>query len=51
MQIVSTDINALIQRDLLESELEKQKAITEYIAMMADVEIPIEEEENYEQNV
>lgn len=35
----------------LNADLERQKAITEYVAMMADVEIPIEEDAVYEQDV
>ena len=34
-----------------EAQVETNKAIIDYIAMMADVEIPVEEDDNYELDV
>lgn len=47
---VKTSIQEERKQEALAADLEKQKALTEYVAMMADVDLPTEEKEteNYE---
>lgn len=39
------DVRESRLRENMAADLERQKALTEYVAMMADVELPTEEEE------
>nr|DAJ90900.1 MAG TPA: hypothetical protein [Caudoviricetes sp.] len=42
---VKTSIQEERKQEALAADLEKQKALTEYVAMMADVDLPTEEKE------
>lgn len=44
------DVRESRQRENMAADLEKQKALTEYVAMMADVDLPTEtqEDDSYE---
>ena len=46
---MKVDVRESRQRDNMVADLEKQKALTEYVAMMADVDLPTKtQEDNYE---
>lgn len=48
---MKTDVREERRRENMAADLEKQKALTEYVAMMTDVDLPTEtqeDDENYE---